>query len=133
MHCVRIWHDRIAEDRREGLKLIGYDKVETLEWIRPELRVRVNKYAKYVQSIEKNRTDDEPGIISPERPTGLVAGDRFDASIGVEAIAWKYFYHLPFYRQQDLFAGSGWTPSRSTLANVETSVELVLRPLADII
>ncbi|MEO9595875.1 IS66 family transposase [Rhodopirellula bahusiensis] len=121
----------LPEDRREGLKLIGYDEVETLEWIRPELHVRVNRYAKYVQSIEKNRTDDEPGIISPERPTGLVAGDRFDASIGVEVIAWKYFYHLPFYRQQDLFAGSGWTPSRSTLANIETSVEFVLRPLAD--
>ncbi len=107
----------LPEDRRKGLKLIGYDEVETLEWIRPELRVRVNKYAKYVHPIEKNRAGDEPSIISPERPTGLVAGDRFDASIGVEVIAWKYFYHLPFYRQQDLFAGSGWTPSRSTLAS----------------
>ncbi len=38
----------LPEDRREGLKLISYDEVETLEWIRPELRVRVNKYAKYV-------------------------------------------------------------------------------------
>ena len=121
----------LPEDRREGLKLIGYDEVETLEWIRPELRVRVNKYAKYVQPIEKNRADDEPAIISPERPTGLALGDRFDASIGVEVIAWKYFYHLPFYRQQDLFAGCGWTPSRSTLANIETSVEFVLRPLAE--
>ncbi|WDQ17339.1 IS66 family transposase [Rhodopirellula sp. P2] len=121
----------LPEARREGLKLIGYDEVETLEWIRPKLRVRVNKYAKYVQPIEKNRVEEGPAIISPERPTGLVAGDRFDASIGVEVIAWKYFYHLPFYRQQDLFAGSGWTPSRSTLANIETSVEFALRPLAE--
>ncbi|QDT04242.1 Transposase IS66 family protein [Rubripirellula lacrimiformis] len=116
----------LPEDRREGLKLIGYDEVETLEWIRPELRVRVNKYAKYVHPANQNQ-----GITSPERPTGLVQGDRFDTSVGVEVVAWKYFYHLPFYRQQDLFAGSGWTPSRSTLANIETAVEFTLRPLAE--
>ena len=116
----------LPEDQREGLKLIGYDEVETLEWIRPELRVRVSKYAKYVHPANQNQ-----GVTSPERPTGLVQGDRFDASVGVEVVAWKYFYHLPFYRQQDLFAGSGWTPSRSTLANIETAVEFALRPLAE--
>ena len=108
------------------MKLIGYDEVETLEWIRPELRVRVKKYAKYAHPVEKAR-----GVTSPERPTGLSLGDRFDASIGVEVVAWKYFYHLPFYRQQDLFGGSGWTPNRSTLANIEAAVEFSLRPLAE--
>ncbi len=116
----------LPEDQREGLKFIGYDEVETLEWIRPELRVRVNKYAKYAHPVDKSQ-----GIASPERPTGLVEGDRFDASIAVEVVAWKYFYHLPFYRQQDMFAGSGWTPSRSTLANIETQVEFALQPLAE--
>lgn len=126
-HLPRI--ERIVDlpkEKREGLKLIGYDEVETLEWIRPELRVRVNKYAKYAHPGNQNQ-----GIASPERPTGLVEGDRFDASVGVEVVAWKYFYHLPFYRHQDLFAGSGWTPSRSTLANIETAVEFSLRPLAE--
>lgn len=117
----------LPEDRREGLKFIGYDEVETLEWVRPELRVRVNKYAKY--AAPANGTE-KPSVLSPERPTGLVEGDRFDVSVGVEAVAWKYAYHLPFYRQQDMFAGSGWTPSRSTLANLETAVEFALRPLA---
>ncbi len=116
----------VPEDRRAGLTLIGYDEVETLELVRSELRVRVNKYAKYASVSNKT-----PGIVSPERPTGLVEGDRFDASIGVEVVASKYFYHLPFYRQQDMFAGSGWTPSRSTLQNIETSVEYALRPLAE--
>jgi len=40
--------------QRERLKLIGYDEVETLEWIRAELRVRVNKYAKYVRIAEES-------------------------------------------------------------------------------
>lgn len=116
----------IPEELREDLKFLGYDEIETLEWIRPELRVRLSKYAKYAHPADKSK-----GIISRERPTGLVEGDRFDASVGVEVVAWKYFYHLPFYRQQDLFAGSGWTPSRSTLQNIEAAVEFTLRPLAE--
>lgn len=116
----------LPEERREGLKFVGYDEVETLECVRAELRVRVNKYAKYAYPAGPGQ-----GIVSPERPTGLVEGDRFDASIGVAVVGAKYFYHLPFYRQQDLFAGSGWTPSRSTLQNIEASVEFVLRPLAE--
>ena len=46
-------------------------------------------------------------------------------------MAWKCFYHLPFYRQQDMFAGCGWVPSRSTLQNLEAAVEFALRPLAE--
>lgn len=116
----------LPEDAREGLKFVGYDEVETLEVIRSEFRVRVTKYAKYAHPADKSK-----GIVSPERPIGLVEGDRFDASIGVEVVAAKYFYHLPFYRQQDLFAGAGWTPSRSTLQNIEAAVEFALRPLAE--
>ncbi len=116
----------LPEAQRKGLILIGYDEVETLESTAGELKVRVTRYAKYAHPTDKSQ-----GIVTPERPTGLVEGDRFDASIGVEVVAWKYFYHLPFYRQQDLFAGSGWTPSRSTLQNIETAVEFALRPLAD--
>ncbi|QDU47887.1 IS66 family transposase [Gimesia panareensis] len=37
----------LPKEQREGLKLIGYDEVETLELIRSELRVRVTRYAKY--------------------------------------------------------------------------------------
>ena len=116
----------LLPEQREGLTLIGYDEVESLQWIRPELRVLVTKYAKYTSAADKSQ-----GIVSPERPTGLVEGNRFDPSIGVEVVASKYFFHLPFYRQQDLFAGSGWTPSRSTLQNIETAVEFALRPLAE--
>ncbi len=97
----------LPEERRKGLVLIGYDEVETLECTAAELKVRVTRYAKYAHPVDKSQ-----GIQSPERPTGLVEGDRFDASIGVEVVAWKYFYHLPFYRQQDMFAGSGEIPSR---------------------
>ncbi|WP_436967525.1 IS66 family transposase [Allorhodopirellula heiligendammensis] len=118
----------LPEDRREGLKLIGYDEIETLEWIRPELRVRVNKYAKYVQPVEKNRVDDEPSIISPERPTGLVAGDRFDRC---RSHCLETLLSPAVLPPSSPVAGSDWTPSRSTLANIESSVEFALRPLAE--
>jgi len=106
--------------------LIGHDSTETLEFERPKLRVRVTKYPKYACG---NHT--ECGIASPERPTGLVEGDRYDTSVAAEIITAKYGFHLPVYRQQDLFAGSGWTPQRSTLLNVLVASAFAIRPLAE--
>ena len=107
-------------------KLIGYDRVETLEFERPKLRVRVTKYPKYVCE-----GSPECGVASPERPTGLVEGDRYDTSVAAEVIVGKYGYHLPIYRQQDYFAGSGWLPSRSTLLNLLVASAFVIRPLIE--
>ncbi len=107
-------------------KLIGYDCVETLEFERPKLRVRVTKYPKYICE-----GSPECGVASPERPTGLVEGDRYDTSVAAEVIVGKYGYHLPIYRQQDYFAGSGWIPSRSTLLNLLVASAFVIRPLIE--
>jgi len=121
----------IPEDRkhcpRHGARtLIGYDSVETLEFERPKLRVRVTKYPKYACN-----SHPDCGVASPERPTGLVEGDRYDSSVAAEIITAKYGFHLPVYRQQDLFAGGGWTPQRSTLLNILVASAFVLRPLAE--
>jgi transposase len=106
--------------------LIGYDSVETLEYERPKLRVRVTKYPKYAC------TNHAPcGVASPERPTGLVEGDRYHTSVTAEVITAKYGFHLPVYRQQDLFAGSGWTPGRSTLLNILVAAAFVIQPLIE--
>jgi transposase len=105
--------------------IIGYDTTETLEFERPKLRVRVTKYPKYACP------QGTCGVASAERPTGLVEGNRFHTSLAAEIITAKYGYHLPFYRQQDYFAGSGWVPSRSTLLNILAAAEFVLQPLAE--
>ncbi len=105
---------------------IGYDAVETLEFERPKLRVRVTKYPKYACNGQA-----KCGIASPERPTGLVEGDRYDTSLAAEIITAKYGFHLPVYRQQDLFAGCGWAPQRSTLLNILVASAFVIRPLAE--
>lgn len=106
--------------------LIDYDKTETLEFERPKLRVRVTKYPKYAC-----KNQPACGIASPERPTSLVEGNRYDTSVATEIVVGKYGYHMPLYREQDYFAGSGWTPSRSTLLNILVAGEFVLRPLAE--
>jgi transposase len=106
--------------------LIGYDLVETLEFERPVLRVRVTKYPKF--ACENAPTC---GVASPERPTGLVEGNRYDTSVAAEIITGKYSYHQPIYRQQDYFAGSGWLAGRSTLLNILVSSAFVIRPFID--
>lgn len=107
-------------------KLIGYDLVETLEFERPVLRVRVTKYPKFACE-----NASECGISSPERPTGLVEGDRYATSVAAEIITAKYGYHQPVYRQQDYFAGSGWMAGRSTLLNILVGAAFVIRPLIE--
>lgn len=61
--------------------LIGYDCVETLEFERPKMRVRVTKYPNYACNCHA-----DCGVKSPERPTGLVEGNRYDTSVAAEII-----------------------------------------------
>jgi len=104
-------------------KPIGYDTTETLVYKRPELYVLVKKYAKYACP-----GNPACGVASPERPTSLVEGDRYDTSVAATVVEAKWFLHLPIYRHQDVFAGSGWIPSRSTLLNLVSQVQFVITP-----
>ena len=71
----------------------------------------------------------ECGIASPERPIGIVEGNKYDSSIAAEIMTGKYSYHMPLYRLQDYFAGSGWTPTRSTQNNILSHCHFVIEPL----
>ena len=103
-----------------------WDVVEKLVFVPGTLHVEVRKYPKYA-------CQNEPkcGIASAERPTGIVEGDKYDTSVAAEILVNKFAYHLPIYRQQDLFAGTGWTPSRSTMLNILTRCYFVIMPLLD--
>ena len=109
-----------AHGPRKPLPESTWDRVERLKYLPPQLLVEVRVYPKYAC---ENQPDC--GIATAERPTGLVEGDKYDTSIAAEIIANKYAYHLPVHRQQDLFAGSGWTPSRGTLLNILTRCDFV--------
>jgi transposase len=105
-------------------KVIGYDRTETLEFERPKLKVRVTLYPKFACADES-----ACGIVQPSRSEGLVEGNRYDSSVAAEIITGKYGYHMPIYRQQDWFAGSGWMPGRSTLLNILSSAAVTIQPL----
>ena len=103
-----------------------WDRTETLEFEPPKLRVCVTLYPKFTCLNQP-----QCGVVSPERPTGIVEGNKYDASVAAEIIVGKFGYHLPIYRQQDYFAGSGWTPSRSTLLNILVGSYFVISPLIE--
>ena len=105
-------------------KVIGYDWQETLEVVPPKLVVRRT-------GIPKLACPKAPecGVVEAPRPVGLVEGNRYDTSVAAEIMVAKYAYHVPVYRQQDLFASCGWTPARSTLLNVLEAAAHLIRPL----
>ena len=103
-----------------------WDKTETLVFEPPVLKVLVTKYPKY-----SCPSDPLCGIASPERPTSIIEGNKYDTSVAAEIITGKFSYHLPIYRQQDYFAGSGWAPGRSTLLNILAGSFFVIEPLLD--
>lgn len=107
-------------------KLIGYDVTETLMREPARLWVQRTLYPKYVCA-----PSPACGVVSAERPTSLVEGNRYDTSVAAAVLEAKWALYLPIYRQQDIFASSGWTPSRSTLLNLITQCEFVLQPLVD--
>jgi len=119
----------VAEDQKTCAEhgerqVIGYDWQETLEVVPPKLIVRRT-------GIPKLACPKAPecGVVEAARPVGLVEGNKYDTSVAAEIMVAKYAYHVPVYRQQDLFASHGWTPARSTLLNVLESAAHLIRPL----
>lgn len=106
------------------MTMIGIDTTETLVYEPAKLYKLLTEYPKYGCTCCK-----ENGIISAERPTGLVEGNKYDSSVAAAVITQKYDAHLPLYRQTDIFAVSGWTPSRSTLLNLIRQSAFVFEPL----
>lgn len=104
--------------------LIGYDVRESLVYIPPQLEIRVTKFPKYACPNQP-----ECKVTQAERPEGLVEGDRYDTSVAAEIVTANLGYHLPLYREQDVFAGSGWAPHRSTLLNIKTAAAELVEPL----
>lgn len=93
--------------------VIGHDWGETLQIVPAKLVVVRTGTPKCVC-----KGHEECGVVEAPRPVGLVEGNRYDTSVAAQIITHKYSYHLPIYRQQDIFASCGWTPARSTLLNI---------------
>ena len=92
----------LPDEEKEGLKRIGEDIRETLHFERPVLWVERKVFPKYVAVGQP-----AAGVLQAPRPASLISGDRYDTSVAAEIITAKYGFHLPVYRLEDMFAGSG--------------------------
>jgi transposase len=108
----------VPEDQRfcpeHGERVVaGHDWQESLQIVPAKLVVVRTGIPKCVC-----KGHEECGVVEAPRPVGLVEGNRYDTSVAAQIVTHKYSYHLPIYRQQDIFASCGWTPARSTLLNI---------------
>ena len=88
----------IRESIRESLKFVP-PKLVVVEYREPVLAFA-------------NTPDQE---IPVQGEANLGDKGRYHPSVAAQIVNGKFGMHLPYYRLQDLFASSGWTPSRSTL------------------
>lgn len=116
----------LAEEEKEGLKLLGVKITE---------RMRFEKPTVYIEQIHRPQYvvvgRPEEGVKSAPAPLAIIEGCKYDFSVIAAMLAMKLAFHIPTYRQQDWFAQCGWFPSRSTVNDLfNYSVDTVV-PLVD--
>ncbi len=87
---------------------------EVLCYKRPELFVQAY-FQLMLKEAQAENTKETIEKLRIEIPAGLGEKGRYDASVAAAIACGKFELHIPYYRLQDIFASSGWTPSRSTL------------------
>ena len=112
----------VPEDKRVcpthgAMTCMGCDETETLVQEPAKLYRFKNKFMKYACPC-----CSENGIVSSERPTGLVDGNKYDTSIAATIVTDKYDRHLPVNRQVDSFASSV-SRSAATKRNASNTTE----------
>jgi transposase len=102
---------------------------EVLHYKKPELYVK----AHFRMMLREQVQGSEAAKILEEARLGLREGlgekGRYHAGIAAAIACGKFEHSLPYYRLQDVFGGSGWTPSRSTLDYIMNLVDEAIDPL----
>ena len=86
-----------------------YETTEALKQIPASLVVI--QYKKPVLAYANNPEKE----LKVEEEANLGEKGRYHPSVAAQVVHGKFGLHLPYYRLQDMFGSSGWTPSRSTL------------------
>ncbi len=100
-----------------------YELIEAIKTIPSKLVVI--QYKKPVLAYA-NDLDRELPV---EEEANLGEKGRYHPSTAAQVVHGKFGQHLPLYRLQDLFSGSGWTPSRSSLDYITDLVDEVTQDL----
>jgi transposase len=91
------------------LIVVRYEISEALKHIPSKLVVLQYKkpVLAYANDLERELDVEEEGNLGEK--------GRYHPSVAAQVIHGKFALHLPYYRLQDMFASSGWTPNRSSL------------------
>jgi transposase len=105
----------IAADKQqlidEGkLILLRYEPKEVLCHKPSEIYV-----TRYLEPVFATAEKPETEAFREEMPAAMGEQGKYDASVAAAIINGKFGLHIPYYRLQDIFSASGWTPSRSTI------------------
>ena len=114
----------LGDAEKEGLVRIGDSITERLVMQVQALYVRRLIQRQYVVPGKP-----DCGIQSEPLPLNFVPGSKFDFSVVATLLAQKFGWHIPTHRSQDIFAGMGWAPSRSTINDLFNQSDEILAPL----
>jgi transposase len=92
------------------LLLVGYEPKEVLCHKPSEVYVK-----RFLEPVFAAPAAPETIVDRVEMPAALGEQGKYDASVAGTIIQGKFGLHIPYYRLQDVFNASGWTPTRSTL------------------
>jgi len=111
------------EENTTGLKKIGEEITETLEYTPASLVKRRTIRPKYAKSVGE-------GVLIAELPSRPIDKAIVEACLLAHILVSKYVDHLPFYRQIQMFKRDfSWEPAQSTMSDWMASCCLLLEPL----
>ena len=105
--------ERVCPRTGEPLVRIGYDDTEKLEYT--PSRAKVVVYRRWKYAAQDRSRGHEVGVIMAPMPDEPIPKSKAAPGLIAYAIVSKFCDHLPFYRQQDIFAREGVHIPRSTL------------------
>lgn len=114
----------LPEGEKVGLRYIGDSIAERLK-----LQCQVLFVERLIQRQYAMENNSQAGIKCDPLPLNFVAGSKYDFSVVAMLLAQKFGWHIPTYRGQDIFAGSGWAPSRSSINDLFNQADVIMAPL----
>ena len=114
----------LSDDEKEGLTHLRDSITERLV-----LQTQVLYVQRLIQRLYVVPGNRDAGVKSAELPLNFVPGSKYDFSVVAMLLAQRFGWHIPTYRGQSIFAGSGWAPSRSTINDLFNQADKLLAPL----
>jgi transposase len=123
-HLPRVEHIIEPEESTEGMKKIGEEVTETLDYIPGKLQVK-----KYIRP--KYAKPQGEGIVIGSLPSRLIEKGIAEASLLAFLLTGKYVDHLPLHRQIEILKRLGVTLPASTVSDWVSSSLKAITPLYD--